>query len=278
MNQTAMTTTQSQTPDTIVGAITDELCDVIPRIPQSDDDPGRAPRPLIPAILADRDLPGPLSLKRLTLMGSVSRLDTHSGYWTEHADTLYGRAMIAGRIIPLATVACAFTAMWVWMGGAFPDTLDVMSRSHYRTARHGRRVRVFSRKISDHDMARIGDLRVTRPARTVCDIVTIFGERPDVSELIEPIAGCMDIYGFSPGDCLAILDENPYMSTVPQARTFLRTVSRVYAQRRATDTTDGTYGTHATADGTHVPDATADGTYTAYDPATQSCLSLSTAV
>lgn len=206
----------------------DAPCDVIPHI----EHPDRPPQPIIPAILVDRDLPGPLSLRRLTLMGSVSRLDVRSGYWTEHADTLYGRAMIAVRLLPCSTVACAFTALWVWMGGVFPDTLDVMSRSHYRTAQHGRRVRVFSRKIANRDLARIGGLRVTRPARTVCDIVTIFGERPDAAALIDPIAECMDAYGFSPGDCISILNENPCMSTVPQARAFLRSVSRIYAQRR----------------------------------------------
>lgn len=191
------------------------------------------PKPIIPPILIDRDLPGPLSLKRLTILGSVGGLDSRSGYWIEHADTLYGRAMITERIIPFATIACAFTALWVWMGGTFPDTLDVMSRSHFRKTHHGRRVRAFDRKVEHRDLARIGPLRVTRPARTVCDIVTIFGDRTEDMLLIEPIADCMDVYDFSPGDCMTILDENPCMPTVPQARTLLRSVSRIYAQRRA---------------------------------------------
>lgn len=194
--------------------------------------PAPPPQPLIPAILADRDLPGPLSLERLATMGSVSKLDTRSGYWSEHADTLFGRAMIAYRIIPISAIACAFTALWVWMGGAFPDTVDVMSRSHYRTAQHGRRVRVFSRKIARRDLARIGGLGVTRPARTICDIVTIFGEEPDAEALIDPIAECMDAYDFSPNDCITIIDENPCMVTAPQARDFLRDIARVYARRR----------------------------------------------
>ncbi|MBT1173110.1 hypothetical protein JS528_07050 [Bifidobacterium sp. MA2] len=188
------------------------------------------PQPLIPPILVDRDLPGPLSLKRLSLMGSISTLDVRSGYWTEHADTLYGRAMIMCRIIPFATAACAFTALWVWMGGDFPDTVDVLSRSHYRTAQHGRRVRVFSRKVSRRDLARIGSLSVTRPARTVCDIASLAGERPDLA--VVPIADLMEAYEFTPGDCMTILDENPCMATAPQARAFLRDVSRVYALRR----------------------------------------------
>lgn len=61
-----------------------------------------------------------MSLNRLSRGGTVCSLDGHSGYWSEHGDTLYGRALIVHNIIPSATVACMRTALWVWMGGLFP--------------------------------------------------------------------------------------------------------------------------------------------------------------
>ena len=130
--------------------------------------------PIIPPVLHERDLPGPLSLNRLARMGTVRVLDASSGYWSEHANTLYGRALIVQALIPFPTAACALTALWVWMGGDFPTTLDVLSNSHYRTMRHGRRVRVFSRKIAKVHMTTIGDLSITSPQRTACDIASMF--------------------------------------------------------------------------------------------------------
>lgn len=183
-------------------------------------------QPLVPPILHERDLPGPLSLTRLSALGTVHRLDDGSAYWSEHASTLYGRAMIVLKIIPFATSACALTALWVWMGGMFPDTLDVLSHSHFRSHPHGRRIRAFTRKVTDRHLTNIGALRITTPTRTVCDVASLFNDRPDAHVLAAHVADCMTAYDFSTDDCTTMLDENPCMSTTPRARAFFAMVSR----------------------------------------------------
>lgn len=120
-------------------------------------------RPIVPPLLHSHELPGPMSLNRLSRGGTVCSLDGHSGYWSEHGDTLYGRALIVHNIIPSATVACMRTALWVWMGGLFPETVDVLSGSHYRTMRHGRPIRVFARRVDHDHVQTLGDLNITSP-------------------------------------------------------------------------------------------------------------------
>ena len=56
---------------------------------------GTMPRIDTTPLLTHKDLPGPLSMARLTHFGTLHSLDQTNAYSAEHADTLYGRAMIA---------------------------------------------------------------------------------------------------------------------------------------------------------------------------------------
>jgi len=189
--------------------------------------------PLVPTILRERDLPGPMSLSRLAANGTITTLDDQqSGYWSEHAATLYGRATIVHRIIPHATVACALTAMWVWMGGDFPRTLDVLSQSHFRMQHFGHRVRAFTRKVTPRNLVTLGNLRVTDPTRTACDVASLLVSAAHPTEYADKVVDLMDAYDFTPDDCTTILNENPCMSTMPRTRAFLSGVRRSYDHRR----------------------------------------------
>ena len=102
-------------------------------------------------LLRDDALPGPMSMRRLAEIGAIHQLDDDSAYLSEDAETLFGRANITNILKPFNTVSCAVSAAWVWLGGRFPDTIDVISTSHYRAPIRGRRVRVFNRKAPrDH--------------------------------------------------------------------------------------------------------------------------------
>ena len=81
--------------------------------------------------------------------------------------------MIALKLIPFGTIACALTAAWVWLGGTFPRTVDVISSSHYRADSHGRKIRVFNRKTAPEHVIQVGNLRITTPMRTACDIALL---------------------------------------------------------------------------------------------------------
>ncbi|KFI47519.1 hypothetical protein [Bifidobacterium biavatii] len=169
--------------------------------------------PTAKPLLGGKDLPGPLSLTALSDYGMMTRLDETNGYQMDHAGTLFGRASIAARIAPRNTTVCALTAAWVWIGGHFPDTVDVISRSHYRAAVHNRRIRVFNRKSPREQVMRVGDAHVTTPARTACDLVLLpeYQEYQGNGDAMDQIV--VDImleYRVSADDCLDILERNPF--------------------------------------------------------------------
>lgn len=172
-----------------------------------------------------------MSLHRLSRVGSVCSLDGHSGYWSEHADSLYGRALIVHNIIPSSTVACMRTALWVWMGGMFPETVDVLSGSHYRTTRHSRPICAFARRVEREHVVRLGDLNITSPPRTACDIATMANRRPGTAIFADRVADLMHAYCFTPEECHDILDMNPCIGTMPHAKAFLNTARMYYEER-----------------------------------------------
>lgn len=188
--------------------------------------PSAATAPLVPPVVSMNNLPGPLSLNRLAALGSLHKLDASSGYWSEHADTLYGRAMIIASIAPFGTAACMRTATWVWLGGEeFPNTVDVLSNSHFRSTAAGRRVRVFRRSVAADEMMSLGDLRITSPTRTACDLAMSADEAPP--SVINALAcSLMVTYHFSPDDCLRIIARNRHHKYAAQARIFFEAMRR----------------------------------------------------
>ncbi|MBT1160630.1 alpha/beta hydrolase family protein [Bifidobacterium sp. SO1] len=174
-------------------------------------------------LLTERDLPGPLSLNMLISNGSLARLDSSSGYQRSHATTLYGRATILADMVPRNATVCALTAAWLWLGGTFPNTVDVISRSHYRAAAHSRKIRVFNRKSPSEHLIQIGGTRVTTPARTVCDLSLLPTDEPDCGATI---CDLMTEYRVTADDCLHILDRNPFWPRASAARVLFEDMRR----------------------------------------------------
>ncbi|NMM98409.1 hypothetical protein G1C97_1361 [Bifidobacterium sp. DSM 109959] len=183
--------------------------------------------PTIPPILLTKDLPGPLSLNRLAEIGTVHKLDESAGYWAEHADTLYGRARIVAKVVPFGTVPCMMTAAWVWLNGIdFPETLDVISTSHFRTASVGRRIRVFKRLTLPEQIIKIGGMPITTPARTACDLVMVPNDIPSPSLTNTLVCRLMSAYAFQPSDCLRIIREHRHHKFAGRARLFFESIQR----------------------------------------------------
>lgn len=170
------------------------------------------------SLLDDHDLPGPLSMHLLTRNGSIVPLDSASGYQSDHADTLYGRATIINDLIPHRSTACALTATWLWIGGRFPETIDIISRSHYRAYVHHRKVRVFNRKSPSDHVIHVGGTRVTTPARTACDLSLLPDQTEADGQVDLLISDLMSEYRVSPDDCIQILDGNPFWPRAAIAR------------------------------------------------------------
>lgn len=184
-------------------------------------------QPTVPILLHTNDLPGPLSLSRLSAFGTVNQLDEFSGYWSEHANTLYGRAAIVAAIAPFGTVACTYTAAWVWLGGdPFPNTIDVISTSHFRSSTVGRRIRVFKRLTLPEQILKIGSLTITTPARTACDLVMAPESDPNPSTINALVCQLMSAYEFQPDDCLQIVKEHRHHKYAARAKEFFTAIQR----------------------------------------------------
>ncbi|GDZ79135.1 hypothetical protein MCC01969_02420 [Bifidobacteriaceae bacterium MCC01969] len=178
-------------------------------------------------MLFTKDLPGPLSLSRLETFGTIRKFDESAGYWNEHANTLYGRAMIVSTVAPFGTVACALTAAWVWLGGPdFPRTIDVISTSHFRSTSAGRRIRVFRRVTSPEHIIRLGNLPVTTPQRTACDLVMGMDDAPDPSAINTLVCRLMTAYSFRASECLQIIKEHRHHKHAGRARIFFESLQR----------------------------------------------------
>ncbi|ROT87778.1 hypothetical protein [Bifidobacterium mongoliense] len=176
-------------------------------------------------VLHGSDLPGPLSLHRLAHMGAVRRLDDSHAYLSEHDDTLYGRGALMASMAPRRMSVCAVTAAWVWLGGQFPKTIDILSTSHFRSLIFGRKIRVFNRNAPASHLTTVGSLRITTPARTACDIALLSDEESADLYANEMVCSLMETYEFRPADCLAILDENRFWQNSPRARRFFDLIS-----------------------------------------------------
>ncbi|MEE8758286.1 MAG: hypothetical protein SOH65_05935 [Bifidobacterium sp.] len=182
----------------------------------------------MPMVLGAGDLPGPMSLTMLTGLGVLHRFDGSNAYRAEHAGTLFGRGMILAALSPSQTVACALSAAWVWLGGAFPDSIDIISSSNFRSMVVGRAIRVFNRKAPRKHLTAIGELRVTNPLRTACDIALLSDrERADI-HASEIVCALIEEYRVKPSQCLALLEENRFWHNAPQARQFFMTIEHCY--------------------------------------------------
>lgn len=184
--------------------------------------------PTSKTLLTRKDLPGPLGMNRLSTYGTLHILDYANAYSAEHAGTLYGRARIASILIPFGTIACTLTALWVWLGGAFPKTVDVLSTSHYRAMSYGRRIRVFNRKTSTSHVADIGDTRITTPLRTACDIAMLLPNECAESEVCEMLCALMEAYKFKPTHCLAVLEDNRFWPNTQAAKELLQSIQHFF--------------------------------------------------
>jgi hypothetical protein len=176
-----------------------------------------------PPLLGDADLPGPICLNRLHSLGVVCKLDNDNAYSYHDSRTLYGRASIISTLMPSRSVACAGTAAWVWLGGMFPNTIDIISKAHYRTARYGRKVSVFNRQAPDEHVTDVGPITVTTPTRTACDLA--MNCTPETqSPVTEIVCMLMQEFRFRPDDCLQVMQEATHIRNAPRARQFFRTI------------------------------------------------------
>lgn len=143
--------------------------------PTERSDPPAAPLSLPgpPPIITAEHVTGPLGMHMLIDLGILIPLDDAHAYRRDDGDSLYGRAAITAAALPkriTAMTVCGATAAWVWHGGDFPATVDILSSSHHRTRVFGRPIRTRARRVPADQITSIGTLSLTTPERTACDL------------------------------------------------------------------------------------------------------------
>lgn len=183
----------------------------------------------MPTILDSSSLPGPLCMNKLSKIGIFKHLDNQSGFSDKQSKTVAGRSEIIKKLLPKNTIACLYTSAWIWLGGSFPVTLDVLSQSHYRSRPHGRPIHVYTRKIIDGECVKIGNLLVTTPTRTVCDIALTQTESEITQSLrYKTIYTLMENYMINIKDCSNILNDNHHFPSSVAAREWLESIMQLY--------------------------------------------------
>ena len=173
-----------------------------------------------PPLLGNDDLPGPMCLNLMASSGALCKLDSANAYSSHDSATLYGRACIIATLLPSRSVACARTAAWVWLGGTFPDSIDIIAKAHYRTLRYGRKINVFNRVAPSEHTIKVGPITVTTPVRTACDLALNCVPETE-SKVSEIICMLMQEFHFRSNDCMQIMEDAKHIRNAPQARNYI---------------------------------------------------------
>lgn len=179
-----------------------------------------------PPLLDNNHLPGPMCMKKLSKFGIFNRLTSNTGYSHKTAISMCGRSNIVNDLIPSESVACLFTAAWVWLGGNFPENIDVIDYGHYRRKPHGHTIRSFRRKLNEKDYVTLGKTRITTPERTICDLAYTQGDNENYELYRKSIANLLiSHYRVDLHECRRIIDSNPYFPGSARARTWLNDIA-----------------------------------------------------
>ena len=155
-------------------------------------------------------------------------------------------ACIIATLLPSRSVACSRTAAWVWLGGTFPESIDIIAKAHYRALRYGRKINVFNRLAPNEHTIKVGPIIVTTPVRTACDLA--LNCTPESESLVsEIICMLMQEFHFRSNDCMQIMQETKHIrKRHRRATTFLRSTEEATNMSAAHSRHKARRATHAT--------------------------------
>jgi hypothetical protein len=123
---------------------------------------------------------------------------------------------LPARLLRAGAVVTQLAAAWLWCGGPAPPYVDVVQqRGQGRVSRPG--VVLHERRIDPVDVAGVGDLIVTTPARTAADLLRT--GHPERAE--NCLRALMMHTGLTLRDVAATLERMPRMRGVARARELL---------------------------------------------------------
>lgn len=169
-------------------------------------------------LLRVSDLPGQLCLGHLKMAGIVEMLDSTAGFLRQAATSLYGRAAIYNEILPYKCVLSGLSALWVWVGGRFPHDITINTTSHVRSSIYGHAFTTVRRRLASEEINKVGELRVTSPLRTACDIASMPRTQFDDTVGLPVFVHLLEQYKITHIHCRKAIEANPRWSGYQNAQ------------------------------------------------------------
>ena len=178
-------------------------------------------------IIRVRDLPGPMAMQTLIDLGMLQRLSSGAAFLPRMALTLEQRADIAGAVMPNHTIACLELAAWIWLGGEFPTTLDVITPARFNSFGLSGAFTAHDWRIRCKETREISDMRTTTPLRTICDLACCDAEdsiAADEAQRIVIIERLMREFRIRPAQCLRSIQQRLRFTGHPIGATLMRRI------------------------------------------------------
>lgn len=178
-------------------------------------------------IIRVRDLPGPMAMQTLIDLGMLQRLSSGAAFLPRMALTLEQRADIAGAVMPNHTIACLELAAWIWLGGEFPTTLDVITPARFNSFGLSGAFTAHDWRIRCKETREISDMRTTTPLRTICDLACCDAEdsiAADEAQRIVIIERLMREFRIRPAQCLRSIQQRLRFTGHPIGTTLMRRI------------------------------------------------------
>lgn len=172
-----------------------------------------------PAKLYEREeLPGTMSQFTLHQAGTVNPSQHVALFREQDCLTPLDRADIVRPMLPYGATVCLWLAAWIWIGGEFPATLDVVTPTHYQSDAYNRALRMHCRRVENRDVAILHRLHVATPVCTACDIACLdVADDEAACKQHATVATLMNECAITPQACIHALHNNPHATGHPSA-------------------------------------------------------------
>ena len=184
-------------------------------------------------IIRVRDLPGPMAMQMMIDLGMLCRLSSGAAFQPGMALTPEQRAGIAGAVMPNHTIACLELAAWIWLGGEFPTTLDVITPARFNAFGLDGAFTAHDWRIRCKETREISDMRTTTPLRTICDLACCDAEdsiAADEAQRIVIIERLMREFRIRPTQCLRSIQQRLRFTGHPIGATLMRRIRNEWGE------------------------------------------------
>lgn len=169
------------------------------------------------AIYQPDELPGGMSHIVLHHAGAINASARKTLYRSSDGLSPWRRAELVRPLLPYGITVCLWLAAWIWVGGEFPEALDVVASTRYMSDAYNRALRLHNRTVNGRDLVILRRLRVSSPLRTACDIACL--DDADVESHATQratVATLMRECALAPQTCIHALQNNPHTMGHPE--------------------------------------------------------------